>query len=125
MANQGLGVSETDGQGCELHLVHHARTGFETAAQLETDHAAITAHLLASDGVLRMAFEPRIAYPLDLWVVFEKTGKLERALALPLDAQRIGMHAEHDEPGVEGTYRTAQITQRTIAHAVDKGRRAD
>src|SRR5438105_14453899 len=70
--------------------------------------------------MLRMRIQPWVAHPRDGRMILQETGQFECALVLALDAQRVGVHAKHDEPRVERANHAAEIAQRAAARTVDE-----
>src|SRR5436190_19300811 len=71
-----LHAAQALGQGEQARAFDYALCLFETALDLERDHAAKTAHLSPGEVVLGVRGDAWIAHTLDLGVLYEELGYL-------------------------------------------------
>src|SRR5262249_55927248 len=68
--------------------------------EVEADHAAISArHLTKGDLMVRVRFEARVEYRVDLWVIAEHVGDGEGVRIMPLHSKGQTLDTTDHQPG--------------------------
>src|SRR2546430_15803066 len=113
--DQGLDTAETLRQGEQLSPLDDPAGGFQAALDLARDHAAKAGHLASRQLALRIARQPRIEHPRDVWMLAQACGPqpgVSIVLAHP-DGERF--ESTKNEPGIErprdAAYRVLQEGQ--------------
>ena len=95
MRDQGLDSAQGFAQRADAHSLQQS-CGIRERSGFKRDHRAETGHLLASELVLRMAFQPRVENLLDLLVEREELSDLAAIAVMLQHADGKSLHSAQE-----------------------------
>src|SRR5882724_701155 len=101
MVDQALDAAQTLSEGKQLRVLKKALRPFEVGFQCDRHHSAKTAHLLASEIVLRMRFQTGITHRFHFRLLFQPARDLDCICAVPLHAKGKRFQASQRKETIE------------------------
>src|SRR5262245_62055268 len=101
MRSDTSAVAEIGRERQHLQCIEETGTALQTALQFETYDTTAAAHLLFSNGMLRMAFQQRVFHPGDVWITFQCLCQRECTLGMAGHTDVQGFQALAQHPSVE------------------------